>query len=708
MTKKKVCFVGNTRATCDYVSQEMLRFLGIYIEVKTWCLQESADPSEYNDCDIFIVANLTAFSVIQSYIPESKPILTAARAINIEKLDALIKLDPGARALVIGSAKETAYLFITILQSLGFRCLKLTPYYPGCPEPPKDIDLAITTIGLPNIVPREITRIIDLGGKGLDLSTYAELLNHLSAPMTVLNDISHNYIEAIIKKTIRSERMASNNAELKRNMEVILDTVDEAIIAVNRENVITHLNPAAERLLNLQDAVGRNMADVLPQIDFTECFSAGESWINEIISIDDNNYIITANPNTDERGTVIGVVATIRPVSEVQELENKVRRALKHKGNIAKRSFKDVVGRSEELVKMVNQAKKFARTDLTVLLQGESGTGKEIIAQAIHNHSPRNTGPFVALNFAALPENLVESELFGYEEGAFTGAKKGGKPGLFEEAHKGTIFLDEIGDAPLEVQKKLLRVLEEREVRRVGGNITTPVNVRVIAATNQDLESLVEQGKFRKDLYYRLCTVPIIIPALRSRVEDIELLFHYFVEKKYKKSLALSNELKIFFAGYNWPGNIRELENVAGFLCTTVNFQRPAEVSDLPAYLVKKAVVKDSSQPIEIKKPVLYEEGNKYDLLINEFTNEGSLDSIIVILQEMYRSSTINKNLGRNTLLKRLQSHDLAAADHEVRRWLKILGSMGFIDSGVTRQGSRLTKKGEDFLRYTKNLNRTS
>lgn len=705
MAKKKVCFIGNTRATCDFVSQEMLMFLGSCIEVKTWCLQESAVPSEYADCDIFIAANYTALSVVQSYIPENKPKLIAARTINIKNLDKLIKLDPGSKALVIGSTEETATMFISILQSLGFRCLKLIPYYPGCPSPPGDINLAITT-GLANLVPREIGSIIDLGGKGMDLSTYAELLNHLGSPITVLNDISHKYIEAILKMTIRSERMASNNAELKRDMEVVLDTVHEAILAVNRDNIITLINPAAERLLDIRDAVGKNIIDVLPQLDFSGCFNSGESIINEIVSTEETNYIITANPNTDERGIVIGVVATIRQVSEVQELENKVRRALKFKGNIAKKSFKDVVGQSDELMKMVGLAKKFARTELTVLLQGESGTGKELIAQAIHNHSTRNTGPFVALNFAALPENLVESELFGYEDGAFTGAKKGGKAGLFEEAHKGTIFLDEIGDAPLEVQKKLLRVLEEREVRRVGGNTTTPVNVRVIAATNQDLESLVDQGKFRKDLYYRLCTVPIIIPALRKRVEDIETLIYYFVKKHQNRSFTLSGDLQEFLISYNWPGNIRELENVVGFLCTTADSHLPAEVTDLPEYLFKKAVPKSMGQPPDIMKPVFYEEGNKYELLMNEFANEGALEPIIIILQEMYQSSALNKSLGRNTLLKRLQSHDLITADHEVRRWLKILNSMGFIDAGITRQGSRLTQKGEDFMHYMQNIRR--
>ncbi len=709
MFKKRVCFIGNTPATCSFIRREILRFLDAYIEAETWCLQESAIPPDISGIEIFIVANRTAMSVARPYIPENKRVLLAARTVSIENLDKLIRLEPGSRAIIVGSSEETSTVFIQIIQSLGFRYFNLTPYYPGCPEPPYDIDIAITS-GLANMVPSRIHNIIDLGGKGLDLSTFAELLEYLEVPRTVLNDISHNYIEAIINMTIRSERMAQNNAELKRNMEAIVNTVHEAILAVNEDNQIILFNPAAERLLEIGDAVGKKMNDILPSVDFTPCFVAGDSIINEIITINEISYIITANPIWDEKRTVSGVVANLRQISDVQELESKVRRALKYKGNVAKRTFKDVIGKSQELSAMINRAKKFARTDLTILLQGESGSGKELIAQAIHNHSQVGTGPFVALNFAALPENLVESELFGYEEGAFTGAKKGGKPGLFEIAHKGTIFLDEIGDAPIEVQKKLLRVLEEREVRRVGGNITTPVNVRVITATNQDLELLVETGKFRKDLFYRLCTLPILIPPLRARADDIEDLINYFVKKNYNSKLIIDDYLRDYLYRYNWPGNIRELENVVNFLFTTAGPHKVATVANLPDYLARKAVAIPSS-PLADSETSLQETShirkipNSYEILRSEFSAEGALEVIIIMLKEMYDAAVLNKKLGRTALLKKLQSYDQTVADHKIRRWLKVLGNMGFVEAGVTRQGSRLTIKGEDFLNYIQKIN---
>jgi hypothetical protein len=317
-------------------------------------------------------------------------------------------------------------------------------------------------------------------------------------------------------------------------------------------------------------------------------------------------------------------------------------------------------------------------------------------AQAIHNYSNRKNGPFVALNFAALPENLVESELFGYEEGAFTGAKKGGKQGLFEQAHLGTIFLDEIGDSSLEMQKKLLRVLEEREVRRVGGNTVTPVDVRVIAATNQNLASLVKQGKFRSDLFYRLCTLPIYIPPLRSRSGDIFLLINYLARKHYHRELSLEPPLREFLAHYQWPGNIREPQNVVKYMCSVVGPQEAATIKHLPAYMVRST----SSGPVSYVAAPHPTSENKFAVLLQELKSQGALEPIALILRELKKAATLGKGLGRQTLLLRLQALNITYPDHKVRQWLKMLAELGYVDSGTTRQGSRTTKLGEELLTY--------
>jgi Transcriptional regulator containing PAS, AAA-type ATPase, and DNA-binding domains len=272
--------------------------------------------------------------------------------------------------------------------------------------------------------------------------------------------------------------------------------------------------------------------------------------------------------------------------SEIRRLEDSVRRQRLQENTIAKYTFADIIGCSKTIERTRELAKKMAAADATILIQGGNGTGKELIAQSIHNVSPRRSGPFVAVNFAALTENLLESELFGYVDGAFTGAARGGAPGLFEAAQGGTIFLDEIGDAPLSFQVKLLRVLQEHQIRRVGSTKFIPIDVRAIVATNQDLKYLIQQGRFREDLYYRLNVLPIHMPALRERSDDILLLAESFY-LKHTGTGEVAAAAKYFrwvapyLRQYSWPGNIRELQNVVEYLINVCPDASP-QFLDLP------------------------------------------------------------------------------------------------------------------------------
>jgi transcriptional regulator with PAS, ATPase and Fis domain len=299
------------------------------------------------------------------------------------------------------------------------------------------------------------------------------------------------------------------------------------------------------------------------------------------------------------------------------------------------------------------------------------------------------------LNFAALPESLVESELFGYEQGAFSGAQKGGKQGLFEAAHQGTIFLDEIGDASLAVQKKLLRVLEEREVRRVGGSTVTPIDVRVIAATNIDLKSRVESKNFRIDLFYRLNALPIALPPLREMGTDVHLLAEWFARKFYRHSLRLSGPLKDFLLDYPWPGNIRELQNVVRYLCNVMAPREVATRRHLPPYLAKSApgtsVVKPPAGPVAAKN---------FATVTSGLAQRHLQTPVALILREMQQTSALNSGIGRQRLLQRVRETDATMSEHRVRTCMTILERLEFITSGMTRQGSRITREGEAFLSF--------
>jgi len=290
----------------------------------------------------------------------------------------------------------------------------------------------------------------------------------------------------------------------------------------------------------------------------------------------DVEYVVDMAP-IKINGLIVGGISVVKDITEVRRLtkevskyENKTKR-LKHmvqQAYRAKYTFGDLIGDSERALKIVQLAKKIALGDTDILITGESGTGKELYAQAIHNASRRATMPFVALNCATLTPNLVESELFGYEEGAFTGARKGGKTGLFEIADAGTILLDEIGELSLKVQAKLLRVLQERTVRKVGESTEIPVNVRIIASTNRDLRIMVNQGRFREDLFYRLNVLSVQLPPLRGRILDVVPLAKHFLTQYARRTGKIhefSPAVYECLIAYQWPGNIRELKNTVEF-----------------------------------------------------------------------------------------------------------------------------------------------
>jgi transcriptional regulator with PAS, ATPase and Fis domain len=300
-------------------------------------------------------------------------------------------------------------------------------------------------------------------------------------------------------------------------------------------------------------------------------------------------------------GKLKGSVGVIHDMSEIKTLNRELNRARQIIRTLeAKYTFADIIGRSEEMVLAIEQAKLGAKTPATVLLRGESGTGKELFAHAIHNGSDRKYNKFIRVNCAAITESLLESELFGYEDGAFSGAKRGGKKGLFEEANNGSIFLDEIGELSVNTQAKLLRVLQENEIIRVGGTTPVPINVRVIAATNINLEKGIATGAFREDLYYRLNRMPIHIPPLRKRKVDIPLLCEKLIQKinqDYGRSIeGLTAEAQKRLVNYDWPGNVRELENILG---RAIIFMEKAEtlidVKHLPELHNKQIDVKKTS-----------------------------------------------------------------------------------------------------------------
>lgn len=355
--------------------------------------------------------------------------------------------------------------------------------------------------------------------------------------------------------------------ERAEKLRIIMDFAYDGIIAIDSQGKITAFNSVAERVLGMkaQDVIGKHILKIIPDTGLLRVLEKKEAELGAIQKVN-NVYITTNRVPIVVNNQVVGVVATFQDVTKIQNLEQKLRRELHARGHVAKFSFTDIIGKSRLIQDAIEKATRYSETDANILILGETGTGKEMFAQSIHQKSQRRDGPFVAVNCAALPESLLESELFGYVEGAFTGARKGGKPGLFEIAHKGTIFLDEIGSISNNVQIRLLRVLQEREIMRIGDDKVIPVDVRLIASTNKDLKELVDSRQFRDDLYYRLNVLKLALPPLREICSDIPLIVQHFnkefSEQYGKEEFIITPETMQILISYDWPGNVRELKNV--------------------------------------------------------------------------------------------------------------------------------------------------
>lgn len=387
----------------------------------------------------------------------------------------------------------------------------------------------------------------------------------------------------------RSDHLNSKtNYTIGKIIEEILDCMYDGIYITDGNGVTLFINKSYSSMSGIkkEDAVGFHMQDLIKKGYFLESASLKVIETKKPVSIIDcfsngKKCLATANPVFDENGQIKMVVTNLRDMTELLDLKNQLeelydlnkkyyfelkelRKDIENKYNI--------IGNSKSMIEIYEIIDRIAETDATVLVLGETGVGKEVVAREIHKNSLRKNGPFIKVNCASIPESLFESEMFGYASGAFTGADNKGKPGLIELANKGTLLLDEIGELSLSSQSKLLRVLEENKVTRVGGTEPINIDVRIIAATNRDLKKEVEKGTFREDLFYRLNVIPIYVPPLRERKEDIPLLSKYFLDlynSKYNKTKTLSHKAFELLKWYSWPGNVRQLKNLIERLVLT-------------------------------------------------------------------------------------------------------------------------------------------
>jgi len=446
--------------------------------------------------------------------------------------------------------------------------------------------------------------------------------------------------------------------EIANELSIIVENIREGILVTSTRGLITNCNSAATKILQTEknNLIGTAIKDLWGDIPIKEVILRKIRYEDLEKIYKDNNQIqkhllisidpiLIDDPKLESGGKICtGTLVTFR---EFQEMKKKIYNMT---DKLQAVRFADILGNSHQIRDSIERSMMIAETNSTVLITGESGTGKELFARAIHFNSQRKTEPFITVNCGAIPETLLETELFGYDSGAFTGAHKGGKAGKFEIAHKGTIFLDEIGDLPLHLQVKLLHVLQRREVVRVGSNHIISVNVRVLAATNHNLAQMVEDGEFREDLYYRLCVIPLHIPSLRERKEDLETLLFYFLDKF---NLILNKNIKGFETDalallkvYDWPGNVRELENAMEYATSFEKGVRISLVSIQPR--IRQSCSPDSAASNSL------------------FTELDQLERKIIIKQL--------KQSGYNTKGKRAAAKNLGISESTLYRRIRNLG----------------------------------
>ncbi len=683
--RKDVAVISLDAYAGQFYAQQVQELFGDRVTVCSYSVRDGSVEHMPRKYDLYMVTTdaFNSLGDMRRHVPINGEMMEIHVTFRWDVIHRLRSLPAGQRALFVNLSDKMCREAVSRLNQLGVNQLEFDLYYPGAPEPNMDQYEFVITPQETRYVPAGARRVIDIGQRGCDSSTMIEAALRMGFEELLETEAFERYQQEMATNTYSFDQVFARRLRLESQFEMLMEILDEGIVGVNERGEVFACNHKMEEITGIpgQDALQRPAGEVYPFLPFAKCLAEKAPQPTQVVSAGGININVTVAPVL--RGDIcIGAFATVQRFSDAENRQNELRSQLFHKGYRAKYTFEDVVGHSPAIQRCITILKKMCQTQLPVLLIGETGTGKEIFAHAVHNASPRHSGPFVAINCAAMPENLLESELFGYEEGAFTGARKGGKPGLFEFAHKGTLFLDEVEGMSTALQCKLLRVLQEREIMRVGGNRIIAVDVRIVAATNENLERRVEEGSFRQDLYYRLNTLPVLIPPLREREGDLLLLIDQF-RQGIGASFTLSPELEQMLLTHQWRGNIRELRNVVEYFSYTGN--QVVGPEDLPPtfhYLPARTV------------PVRPPSGTELPRL-----SDCPREDERFVLEQLSRADQLGQSLGREAILSAAKAAGLPCSQQEVRRILSAMDRAGLVRVSRGRGGTRLTPAGRELCR---------
>lgn len=640
------------------------------VDIHTFSFDENEFTStnyieKLNSMDALLISTQSQYDIIKNLLNKKYHVIIPELTISKKAYNKLRELSILEEALLVNLSLEMCIETISLIYRLGFTKTKFIPIYPSLNQQFPHIKTAITT-GEPEYIPNYVEDSYDLGHRMIDENSIINLCISLGLKEVLNSAYMKNYLNKIVSNKTNVDFLLNKSSSIKTQLDGLLNIMDKGVIYVNHINIIESSNGMAAKLLGYSeyDILGKSIEQVIPEFIMPK-----EDNADILIDYRNRHLSISTKVLFNNENEFDGIYLILEDFQDREKSQNKLRLQLRKKGHIAKYNIDNIIGNNKYILEVKSIIKKISNSNSSVLITGESGTGKEVIAQAIHNLSHLNNQQFVAINCAALNPALLESELFGYESGAFTGASAKGKEGIFELAHGGTLFLDEIGEIPLQTQVKLLRVIQEKEVMRVGGTDLIQVNPRIIAATNKNLEKLMMDGKFRRDLYYRLNVIPINVPPLRKRSDDILLLLNHFM-KEYNARYIFSKDCIRYLINYNWDGNIRELINCVEYL--NILDKEIVEIEDLPYHMHLNSTEKDTSLKSNIK-----------------LTNEQK-----IVLEIMYKAYLEKKKLGRRTISEKAYDYKYQLSESDVKRILKELEDKDYIIIKRGRGGSTISKKG--------------
>ncbi|WP_147803238.1 sigma 54-interacting transcriptional regulator [Alkalicoccus halolimnae] len=655
MHKQLLLVTGNNN-TKAVLHAQLNMLLGDTISIRSIAVDEKQQNFRPDEFQIILFSSRSVreeFFQLYAFPLEQTHLLTGKRTINPEAFPRLLAL-PKSRVLVVNDDEESVNETAESIYQLGIDHLELIPFQTG-----RHFYDGVTTAVTPSEkdrCPPSISRIIDIDVRPFDMTTIIRVVDYLKLDETIASKLSERYLTKMVKLQESLLAKEDHTQKISDHYHELLNQMDDAILAFNHKGVITAVNQGMEKILSKAASIviGSSIYEVISNRTLLQFIENKDT--RGFLTIGEQEHVLYKTTTSSFSSTVV----TVKSVEKAFEIEQTARREHRRKGLASKYTLQDIIGEHPLLTEAKDRSLKMAAADYPVLIYGETGVGKELFAHAVHHNSKQWQGPFFAVNCSAMSESLLHSELFGYEEGTFTGALKGGKRGLFELASGGTLFLDEIGELSTGVQAQLLRVLQEGEIRRIGGGSNIPVENRIIAATNKNLELEVREGRFRSDLFYRLNVLHFSVPPLRERKSDLPLLCKALLRENRK----LSPEAEDILQKYDWPGNIRELKSTIAYAETTGG--NVLTSGDLPEFFRKMRP--RNAAPLT---PDLFK-----------------------LLDLLAEAASKGERVSLKKLAEKASADGYSLSIQQVRMRIQKLAEKGFVEKGSGRMGSTITTQG--------------